>query len=1498
MAIYIQETSRSFPNVDSGGEYQQEWDRPSSSNYESHAHHSGGGSTYRITFNDDGPGTSVFGDDRVYYIGDNDEQCFGSSGVTLDECDYNRQPVFRWFRSGGTGDHKYTPRSALRWPTDFTGEVVGQGEGGDKVARSYNREPRRGDPVFFLARTPKSGKTTALHHWYENSKNDTWLVANNNTYSASAGGGPASGYVYIEPLGYIYNSLSDAQDYAESGETPVPLYEYYKSSSSSTRDHFYTVNPAAEVNLERGVSGVPDCKDPRDEEYQYVGIVGYCYASDGTTGSPRAMVDVGIIGPIGYSTPVDYATRATWYDWQGIDLGGHPSRGGSPAIYTHENYEYQFDADAGYLRTYDANGQMQPGGASNTNANGQFDWSYFRSKRKTGSYSTNDHPSVAWGGDLCPMENRDALFEWMYGKNGAVKAAVPKYLEFHATFDSQFFYYVYNTSYPWNGPIFSVQYSISDRNTCPNKLVPGVPANTRPATDKCVCDEALLTKEYHSHFYEIRADKWKTTNTSLQLTEFAHEGMNECFKVCDTESHTLLFRYLDGGLDRFAAGDTINGWEIGEHGYFGNKLRCGYMELIGDGDKFTEGQVFTPNGRDPANIEIIAGYGVADRAAFFGVYEFPKRLSYYKVEIDKEALVHSKTVDQAELSAKISSDGRLSSIIIDNAGFGYKNPTVVIQDPLILNEYGAMDLTREVSQQFEFENTKYRIADDHVENYDGDDYDHNLKRITKKTVSGINRDSKYRMQEREDQYPYSSGNEDIKIEGMDEDERQYTLGTLSIRDKQLKTTSSEDRRRRNMKPAKIEISKVDANGAIAEVIILDRGSGYDPDPDNPPKLFVVDVEEEEYKMKGPNTKKAQKVFKDTVAPESKEETISGGDRDPKTGRARAAKVTSRSLKDIIGEKSDLKSDQLSILDDGTIGSMQTMMNGFNAKYPTGYIKIGEVDPVEKTQLCQGIPKSCVQITAPKLVSAALPNADDFTHLINQSTAFAEMYTTSYGEAQLAAKVADGEHDKLSDFYGWNNGQECITIPQPKFYNVTRFKDLPCPYIDPDSGRAFGFIVYKYCASKADNGSFKVSMSVRGRTTGPDGEKFMEFMHGLEQPALTQPREVVVGDKKNCWKCTRNLASISNPAGNATGAVEGRCYWDPSGGDDVIFVPIGLDENTYDWDHGNFSELSQLSVWLGQNIKTYRRRSLTYSTPDVNSTTTTTDPETGESTTTTELVAAGSTNSSSVYYTASVERLSGGMPAHECWDTYVYRSSGNGNPNGVLDVYGAYYPLGSGDSQTQGKTPGQTFWEQRGDGSQGVYNGFGTLVGGIFANPCTFPVLYNYSWALGSDSLNSFWAGIFGGSSATAGVQNEFALEYVNDLSIAIDPLLMNQLGMIIGPTSGVMTVKNWSAGSTITFGQTARNMGNPYFDECSGGVFDERDEVVQPNPPVSRRKVHTSSYDPSDKQLLKKQYSSIRDIEFEDDTWKDFVDEDFDYSSDINDEISDFSTDTKNLFNG
>ena len=1481
MAIFINETGRSFPNVDDGGEYKKTWQRPSNGDYESHAHHSGPGTNYRITFNDDGPGTAVFASDRVYYIGDNDEQCFDpdGTGIELDECDYTRQPIYRWYRGGK--DHKYTPRQTLRWPTDFTGEQTGPTSGG--VKKSYNAEPRNGSPVFFCARTAKPGKTKALHHWYENDKNDTWLVANNNEYNpASSSGGPGSGYVYIEIIGYVFNTLADAQEYADTNETAVPLYEYYKSSSTSQRDHFYTANPAGEVNLERGVSGVPDCKDPRDEEYDYVGIVGYVFTQDSGSGNRRVYEDKGLIGPIGYSSPVDYATRSGWYDWEEPDLAGHYSNGGTTAaVYVHENYEAQFDAGNGGLKLYDAYGQAI--------------WSptTFRQNRYSGSYAasykgSNGKPDFRWGHpDYCPLLNRDAYFEWIYGKNGGVKGAVPKYLEFHTAFDSQFVYYVYNTTYPWKGPIFSVQYSISDRNQCPNRSI----GTGDEYDDQCVCDEQYVTKEYHSHFYEIRPDSWKTTNTSLTLTNFADGDVENCFKTVDTESTTILFRYITGGLDRYQQGDTINGWEIGEHGYFGNKLRCGYMELTGRGRKFTAGQIFTPKGKDAAQIEIIAGFGVKDRAGFFGVYEFPKQLSYYKVEIDKTALVHSKTLDQAEVSCTVNERGRIQSVRIDNAGFGYKKPQIVIQDPVILNEYAAMDMTREVVSQMEYEVPRFRSPTNKLENYDGEDYNFNFKRIKKNTKSTLKKDFKKNMQERQEDYPYAK-NSKIKIEGMDQDEEKTVLAVIKASEKELKTSSSEDRRKQNMKAAELEISKIDGNGSILEITIKNRGRGYDPDPNNPPRIFVVELEEEEYRMRGPNTKKAQEVYKDTVSPKSNDFSISGGDINDK-GRVESAKAKRKTLKDVVRQQSDLKKSQLSVLDDGTIGSMQTMMNGFNAKYPTGYIKVGQVDEIEQTQLCSPIPASCVKIRMPQLVGKAIPDFKDLKALISNVEPFRDMYNVEYNQALNAGAEADRVHERLSDLYGWNSGNECISIPQPKFYNVTRFKDLPCPYIDRETGRAFGWIVYKYCGSKSDNGHFKVNLSVRGRTKGKVGEEFMEFLHNLPQPTLTQPREVVVdNDPKNCWKCTRNLAA-------AGGEIEGRCYWDPSGGNDVVFVPVGLDENTFDWentikdDDGNVigdNEMEQLKVWLGENIASYRERTATnYTTP------TTTDPGNGLPPTDPEYIGpsggAGATYTTPPFYTASIKRLSNGMPAEECWDTYVRRSQGDGNPDGVLDVYSAYYPQGSGNAQTQGRSPGYTFWEDPGENRQGVYNGFGTSMQGYFGGgACWYTLSYVYRI-------------IYGGGSGSASPANEFALEYVNDLSIAIDPQLMNQLGIMMGPYSGTMGIKNWSTGATIAFGQTARNMGNPFFDECGGGIFDERNEVVQPNPPIPDRKVHNSSYDPGDKKLLQKQYKKgkfdkISDIQFEDDTWKKFYDEDFDYEETLDSKISDFSTDVDNLFNG
>ena len=53
-----------------------------------------------------------------------------------------------------------------------------------------------------------------------------------------------------------------------------------------------------------------------------------------------------------------------------------------------------------------------------------------------------------WGDpNNAELISTNANFEWFYGKNGAVKAAMPRFLGFHDCFEGQFVYYLYDTSF-------------------------------------------------------------------------------------------------------------------------------------------------------------------------------------------------------------------------------------------------------------------------------------------------------------------------------------------------------------------------------------------------------------------------------------------------------------------------------------------------------------------------------------------------------------------------------------------------------------------------------------------------------------------------------------------------------------------------------------------------------------------------------------------------------------------------------------------------------------------------------------------------------------------------------------------------------------------------------------------------------------------------------------------------------------------------------------------
>ena len=51
-------------------------------------------------------------------------------------------------------------------------------------------------------------------------------------------------------------------------------------------------------------------------------------------------------------------------------------------------------------------------------------------------------------------------------------------------------------------------------------------------------------------------------------------------------------------------------------------------------------------------------------------------------------------------------------------------------------------------------------------------------------------------------------------------------------------------------------------------------------------------------------------------------------------------------------------------------------------------------------------------------------------------------------------------------------------------------------------RAFGYLPYKYCASKIKEAEFNVSIMVEGKVIGSMGEDFMDYMDSFTKPGYT------------------------------------------------------------------------------------------------------------------------------------------------------------------------------------------------------------------------------------------------------------------------------------------------------------------------------------------------------------------------------------------------------------
>ena len=1154
--------------------------------------------------------------------------------LCVGNCTGGRNPIYRFYR-GSKDDHKYS-----KTPELTKEHAVGDDESWQKVLRGYNPEPRQGQiPVFYLMST-QVGNSVPVYVWYRGERDDNTKLTTSNSQPTSNNGKP---YYLVGTIGYIFTSLSDAQAEAGTGETPVPLYHYFYDPE----DDFYTIDPANEVNLKGGP--IPPA-DPRDERYVYQGIFGYVFTGDNPDAPESEYKDIGKIGPTGQC--VD---KSGWYTW-----------GNEGSGYSYRDYR---------KNSFGVNAFGQPIGTPGVSGFGE-----------------SGTAGIVGG----VQADGDANFEWLYGLNGAVKGSVPRFLGFQTAYDSQYMYYLYDTSYPWNGPIFGIQYELSDATCCPNHL------------DDDDIDGCILSREWYSHFYQIREDSWKTTKTRIEVTGPAGSGVEESFRTADSDTHRIFFKYLTT-TGTFRKGEQINGWNIAGVFYFGGKMNAGYMELTKDGrnkgEKFTYLQQFVSHpypsdeGDPPipqATIQVLAGYGIEDKAAFFGVYEFEKNIAYYKVKVDPKALIPTRTLDLAEAEAVVDTEGKIVAIDIINGGVGYKNPIVTISEPGQLEEFSSTDTARQMRGAF------LR------------DYDKPVKKFPDYNQSG------------------EIGEQKISL---DKFERRQLQVLKNRKEREFDTVQQ-------FRNAEVRVGRITKSGIIKRIDVVEGGSGYDPQ--NPPMVYIAE--------KGISINVDTK-FSEQALDDAQNDLVDMLDFEAEGNPNASSKITE---------------------------SMSTINAGYTTNVPITYMEYAEVDPEGKTVLCQNLPADCIEINMGLPLVKALPPVDFFENLNAQEDprflkaegersqpAGANFASGAYSQILSDLQQTEADSEAFNGLYGSFDGSRCIIVDQPVIHNIKKWFQMPCAYMEAEdnprqnfygevqdkltaSRKAFGYLPWKYCAPTDERAEFTVSLSFDGKTTGPQGQAFMEWLNSLPKPKLTPKRNVAGGYKT--WKCTR-------------GNVPGRCY--RGSNNSIEYVPIGLEENTYDYNRSNYTRAQQFRLWLGNNLDANPVDTVATWNTIVNGV-----DEEGNATQT-------SIPGSQSYVAFTVN---GGNCAtdptnipHDCWDRYVRKGN---NTNGVLDVYCGWDDSGN-------PLAGQTYYE------------------------ITPPSATNTG--ANGGGLSPSWPGSGGGLCHSCN-----ALEHVADCSISIDPKRMetSRWRIKMGDYSGTMEILNYLTGGTNALARSIKNLGNPFFDEC------------------------------------------------------------------------------------
>ena len=535
--------------------------------------------------------------------------------------------------------------------------------------------------------------------------------------------------------------------------------------------------------------------------------LGYIFTSSGGAAAAGALNSGEISLPLYHyrkNNSDGYDDFYTTNPAQEVNLSGGPIAPKDPL-----NGEYVYQGIYGYVLDGAAPRAQKryqtAGSAYNTGEVDRAGWYQYNNTWSRRRYEDEPEATPAqegWGDpNNADLADEDANFEWFYGKNGAVKASVPRFLGFHDAFEGQFLYYLYDTSFPFNGPIYGINFTTTDAQCCPQRSQ----------------SECVPNVEYHSYYYEMREDAWVTKKTTLTV-DAPDDGGAESFWTVGTDDHMLFFRYTSSS-GAFRIGETLNGWQITQARYFGDELKCGYMRfrpVTGrTGNAFTYLQSISS--QDGATATVLAGYGIADKGAFFGVYEFPKKVSYYKVEIDDAALIPRRTFDEAILEAVVNKKGQIKEVKIINAGKDYRNPSLQFALPDIIREEGFADAAENIPEVFEDDiSGEYAISLETNQEFD----------TTDKSIRKIARQTRKQQWTSEDNF----------------------TGTFKRAE------------------GYVVINEL---GCVKQVVITDPGNGYQPGEDV--RIFVTDRETERTEQTvigeaAPNIKNATQLSQDIQDP--------------------------------------------------------------------------------------------------------------------------------------------------------------------------------------------------------------------------------------------------------------------------------------------------------------------------------------------------------------------------------------------------------------------------------------------------------------------------------------------------------------------------------------------------------------------------------------------------------------------------------------------------------